>query len=54
MIVIYAADIGSIKSNNFAWARLRMDTKDLWTDSCIQNLVACVSEDIEKNNLVCL
>ena len=54
MIAIYAADIGSIKSNNFAWARLDNNTGQICTDSSITKLVDTISSDINKNNLVCL
>lgn len=54
MIAIYAADIGSIKSNNFAWARMVNNTEQRYTDSSITKLVDTISFDINQNNLVCL
>jgi hypothetical protein len=54
MIIIYAADIGSIKNGNFAWARLLNDIGQISTDSSIQTLVDAINLDIAQNNKVCL
>jgi hypothetical protein len=54
MIITYAADIGSIKNNNFAWARLANDTGQIYSSSSIQNLVDAISVDFDQNNLICL
>ena len=54
MIVIYAADIGSIKNKNFAWARLANDTGQIDTDTSIHTLVTAINLDLSQNNKVCL
>jgi hypothetical protein len=54
MIAIYAADIGSIKSENFAWARLINKTEQICTDTSIHKLIDNISSDIVQDNLVCL
>ncbi|HAV16094.1 MAG TPA: hypothetical protein DCW91_02325 [Acinetobacter nosocomialis] len=52
MNVIYAADIGSIKSNNFAWARLACDPYQINTDSSIHTLVQAIDSDLAQGKKV--
>ena len=52
MNVIYAADIGSIKSNNSAWARLTCNPYKNDTDNSIHNLVQAVDRDLAQDNKV--
>lgn len=54
MIIIYAADIGSVKNGNFAWARLASDIDQIHSDTSIENLVDSINEDIAQDNHVCL
>lgn len=54
MIIVYAADIGSIKNKNFAWARLANDINQVDTDTSIHTLVDAIDFDLAQNNKVCL
>ncbi len=54
MIIIYAADIGSVRSGNFAWARLVSDINQIHSDTSIENLVDSINDDIAQENYVCL
>jgi hypothetical protein len=54
MIIIYAADIGSVKKENFAWSRLVYDIDQIHSDTSIENLVDSINDDIAQDNYVCL
>lgn len=51
-IIIYAADIGSVKSNNFGWSRLVYGSDDFHSDISISNFVQYIIEDIEQGSKV--
>lgn len=54
MFIIYAVDIGSVKSGNFAWARLANHNNQINSDTSIENLVKSIIKDIAQEKYICL
>ena len=55
-LIIYAADIGSVKKKNFGWARLEYGSHsdDITSDTCIKSFAQHIREDISKRLRVSL
>ena len=53
-LIIYAADIGSVKKENFGWARLDYGSDDIISDTCIKSFAQHIREDISKRFRVSL
>lgn len=56
LIVVFAVDVGSVKKGNFGWCRAYIDFENnsLYSSSSIEELIACISDDMNSGMKVAL